>query len=124
MKLLLIALTLSLAAFPALAAKRNVASAQKCEVTTGQVATVLVNSTEQLAELKKNYLNQSRMEPSCRKIEEGVTEFTFEFTTCGNCLPKSAKLTVVQDIRPSHVDGPIKYDHTLIYAKDNGGGGR
>jgi hypothetical protein len=114
MKFLLIAIRF---AFTATSAKAGSPLRAKCEATPSQIVTVLVNSTEKLVELKKNYLDQGRGQPTCRKIEDGVTEFTFEFTTCGNCLPKAARLTVVQDVRPSYMDGAVKYDATLTYLK-------
>lgn len=84
-----------------------------CEVTARDVATVLLNSHEQLEQLRGKHLVEARLEPSCRELEQGVTEFKFVFRSCGNCMPKRAELIVVQDVRPSYQDGPVVYTHQI-----------
>ncbi len=48
---------------------------------------------------------------------EGVREYRFKFSACGNCMPRLAELTVTQDERPSYADGPVKYSFAVTYGK-------
>jgi hypothetical protein len=84
-----------------------------CDVSAYNVATVLLNSHEQLKQLRDTYHVEADGAPSCRELEQGVTEYTFVFRSCGNCLPKRAELVVVQDLRPTYYDGAAVYTHRL-----------
>jgi hypothetical protein len=92
-------------------------AATPCEFSSTQLATVLINSAEKLSEIRKAGISEARAEPTCRKVEDGVREYRFRFSSCGSCLPKTAELSVTQDLRPSYTDGPVKYDFSVTYSK-------
>lgn len=79
-----------------------------------RAATILTAAAEDLAKLKKDHIDLAQS-VTCEQIKPGVVEYLFNFTTCGNCLPKDAELRVEQDETPTYRDGPPIYKKQLIY---------
>jgi hypothetical protein len=100
--------TLSLSA----GAFAQTSSSSACSATPFQITTVLLHSAHELNDLVTNGMDLGGP-VTCTDVEPGVIEYVFKFASCGNCMPKNAIMTVLEDTRPSQTDGPVEYTHTI-----------
>jgi hypothetical protein len=89
--------------------------ASACVVDPVRMATILMAATDELLLIKKDQMTSARS-VACKQIASGIVEYQFTYSTCGNCLPKTALLTVAQDETPTYHDGAPIYVKTVSVA--------
>jgi hypothetical protein len=55
-------------------------------------------------------------------IQPGVTEFVLHVHTCPMCNPVEAKsgfVTIIEDVRPTYMDAPVKYSVSFSIEEKN-----
>lgn len=76
----------------------------------GQRIVMAVIANPEVGErLREEYLTEvGKM--TGQQIQPGVTQYVIRVATCGNCMPKSGTVTIIEDMRPTYMDGAIAYD--------------
>lgn len=75
---------------------------------SADIVEVMIQNPRLSAKLKKEGLTVV-YKLTRQGIRPGVTRYTFEAGSCGNCLPKAATVSISEDMRPTYADGSPIY---------------
>ncbi len=77
-----------------------------------QIARILINSPEIVTQLKANFSDHlAKIE--IKEQERHVIRYHLRFVRQCECIPSTAEVTIIEDLRPTEVDGPAKYSSSI-----------
>jgi hypothetical protein len=109
--------TLSLLVLVANALVVSTASAEVPTRETMQVARVLINSPEIVQKLKAN-ISEHLTNFEVKELERGVLRYNLRFVRQCECLPSTAEVTIIEDLRPTEIDAPAKYTSSIKITRE------
>ncbi len=74
-----------------------------------RIVMALIANPEVGERLREEYLTEVG-NMTGQQIQPGVTQYLIQVRTCGNCMPRSGTVTIIEDMRPTYMDGAIAYD--------------
>ncbi len=87
------------------------------EITEGHnVIRALLQSPELAQTLHDEYVTEVT-KVSAQALAPGYTKYVLEVSSCGNCLPKTGRVIIQEDMTPTYADGAIKYDIQITIEK-------
>ena len=85
---------------------------------TAQVVRVLVNNADIVSQLKANN-SDTLSDIQIDQVKRGVNQYTLVFNRSCFCLPSTATVSILEDLTPTYVDGPIKYTSSISIKNGN-----
>jgi hypothetical protein len=77
-----------------------------------EIVRALIQNPELAQQLNQEHLHQvGRM--TREELEPGITRYVLKVSTCGNCMPKRGTVEIIEDMRPTYNDGPVRYEFSV-----------
>lgn len=77
-----------------------------------QVARALINNPDVTRRLKEN-ISDVMTNLEITEVSRGVFKYQMRFIRHCECLPSTADVTIIEDMRPTEVDAPPKYTSSI-----------
>ncbi|MGE4234181.1 MAG: hypothetical protein AB7F43_12705 [Bacteriovoracia bacterium] len=80
-----------------------------------EIVRAFINNPQISEKLREEYV-EDVLRMTKQVLEPGVTKYEVYARSCPTCLPTSAFVTILEDMRPTYADGAIEYEVSIFIA--------